>query len=236
MSKLVWGNSFAVRWSAKRWRSLDLVDGPLRWHKVNGVWWGHVEGLGFPVQTGALAGYTQAALAGGDDFCDELLAVHADLHGNPVLSHFLGQLQLVLWTGVLAAMFRQPPDRRTTKIRTEFLRSSGHKKERNLLGNGSAEAVSALGGSKRVLVPLSRCSTRLFFSCSDGSQRINGQCRVGFGWQSHLGVHMFRGWRCSNNHKSVCKELGQQPLTFVEHWEQTGLEMTKKKTIKHNVY
>lgn len=188
------GGVLAFHGSARRWRSLDLVDGALRWHKVDGVRRRHVEGLRFPIETSALAGYAQAALAGGDDFCDELLAVHADLHGDPVLSHLLGQLELVQWTGVLAAMLRQPAERRLGGgLRTEYLILSVCKRGRYLLGNASSEAVSALRGSKRVLVLLSRrrCSTCSFFSCSNGSQRINGQCWVGFGRQSHLRVHIY---------------------------------------------
>lgn len=187
------GGVLAFHGSANRWRSLYLVDGALRWHKVDGVRWRHVEGLGFPVETSALAGYAQGALAGGDDFCDELLAVHADLHGDPVLSHLLGQLELVLWTGVFAAMLRQPAERRKGGLRTEYLILSVGKRGRYLLGNASAEAVSALRGSKWVLVLLGRCrrSTCSFFSCSNGSQWINGQCWVGFGRQSHLRVHIY---------------------------------------------
>lgn len=42
-------------------------------------------------------------LAGGDDLRDELFAVHADLHGDPVLGELLGQLQLVLRAALFAA-------------------------------------------------------------------------------------------------------------------------------------
>lgn len=102
-------------------RSLDFVDGALGGHEVGGARRRHVEGLGFPVEAGTLAGYAQAALAGRDDFCDELLAVHADLHGDPVLGHFLGQLQLVLWSSIPAAVFGQPADRKRERIRTKPL-------------------------------------------------------------------------------------------------------------------
>lgn len=57
-------------------------------------------------------------LAGGDDLRDELFAVHADLHGDPVLGELLGQLQLVLRAALLAAaaaaVLGQPEGRRGT--------------------------------------------------------------------------------------------------------------------------
>jgi len=52
--------------------------------------------LGFAVKTGPLGGHAQAALAGGDDLSDELFAVYTDLHGDPVLRQFFGQLWLIL--------------------------------------------------------------------------------------------------------------------------------------------
>lgn len=76
--------------------SLHLINGSLGGSEVDRVRRRHVEGLGFAVEAGTLGGYTQAALAGGDDLRDELFAVHANLHGDPVLSQFLGQLWLVL--------------------------------------------------------------------------------------------------------------------------------------------
>lgn len=91
------------------------------------------------------------------------------------------------------------------------------KRKGKLLGNASAEALSIVRGPKRVLVFLSRyrCSTCLFFSCGNGSQWINGQSRVGFGWQPHLRIHNIYTVRCQrrsrgarrsrNNHKRVFK-------------------------------
>lgn len=68
--------------------SLHFADGSFRRPEVDRVRRGHVEGLGFSisVETGTLCGNAQATLAGGDDLCNELFAVYADLHGDPVLS------------------------------------------------------------------------------------------------------------------------------------------------------
>lgn len=44
-------------------------------------------------QTGAFGAQVAPAVA--DDVMDELLAVHADLHGAPVLCELLWQLQLI---------------------------------------------------------------------------------------------------------------------------------------------
>lgn len=99
------------RWS----HFLHLVDGALRGPEVDRVRWWHVEGLGFAIEAGALGGHAQAALAGGDDLRDELLAIYADLHGDPVLSKLLGKLRLILWPAIFAAattaVLRQPKDR-----------------------------------------------------------------------------------------------------------------------------
>ena len=67
-----------------------FVDGPLRGPVVSGVGGGHVEGLALALEACPLGGHGQAALAGGDDLRDELLAVHAHLHGAPVLRQPLG--------------------------------------------------------------------------------------------------------------------------------------------------
>lgn len=69
--------------------------------------------MGLAIETGALGGHAQAALAGGDDLRDELFAVYADLHGDPVLSKLLGQLWLVLRPAIFAAaaVLRQPEDK-----------------------------------------------------------------------------------------------------------------------------
>lgn len=75
--------------------TLHLVDGALRGPEVDGAGRRHVEGLGFAVKTGTLAGHTQAALAGAYDLYDELLAVYTDLHGDPVLRQLLGQLWFI---------------------------------------------------------------------------------------------------------------------------------------------
>lgn len=83
--------------------TLHLVDGALGGQEVDGVGRRHVEGLGFAIEAGALAGHAEAVLAGGDDLRDELFAVHADLHGDPVLGELLGQLQLVLRAALFAA-------------------------------------------------------------------------------------------------------------------------------------
>lgn len=45
-------------------------------------------------------------LAGGDNVCDELLAVHAHLHGGPVLGQLRRKLQLLM--GLQGAVFGQP--------------------------------------------------------------------------------------------------------------------------------
>lgn len=66
-------------------RLLHLVDGALGRPEVDRAGRRHVEGLGFAIETGPLGGHVEAALAGGDDLDDELLAVYADLHGDPVL-------------------------------------------------------------------------------------------------------------------------------------------------------
>lgn len=97
-----------------RYGFLHLVNGALRRPEVDRVRRRHVEGLGFAIETGPLGGHAQAALAGGDDLCDELLAVHADLHGHPVLRQFLGQLRPVLRRVILAttaAVFGKPEHR-----------------------------------------------------------------------------------------------------------------------------
>lgn len=64
---------------------LHLLDAALRGPEVDRVGRRHVEGLGFAIETGTFGGHAQAALAGGDDFCNELFAVYTDLHGDPVL-------------------------------------------------------------------------------------------------------------------------------------------------------
>lgn len=71
---------------------LQLIDGSLRRPEVDRAGRRHVERLGSAIEAGPLGGHAQAAPAGGDDLCDELLAVHTDLHGDPVLSELLGQL------------------------------------------------------------------------------------------------------------------------------------------------
>lgn len=76
--------------------ALHLVDAALGGQEVDGAGRGHVEGLRLAVEPRPLAGHAQAVLAGRDDLRDELLAVHTDLHGDPVLRQLLGQLQLVL--------------------------------------------------------------------------------------------------------------------------------------------
>ena len=95
--------------------SLHLINGALGGPEVDRVRRRHVEGLGFAIEAGTLGGYAQAALAGGDDLRDELFAVHADLHSDPVLSQFLGQLWFVLrpaiFAATTAAVLRQPEDK-----------------------------------------------------------------------------------------------------------------------------
>ena len=76
--------------------SLHLLDCALGRPEVDGAGRRHVGGLGFAIEAGALGGHAQATLAGGDDLRYELFAVYADLHGDPVLGEFLGQVRLVL--------------------------------------------------------------------------------------------------------------------------------------------
>lgn len=83
--------------------TLNLVDGVFRGSEAGGFGGGHVEGLGFAIDTGALAGDAQAASAGGDDLHDELLTVHTHVHGHPVFRQLLGQLQLFQRPAVSAA-------------------------------------------------------------------------------------------------------------------------------------
>lgn len=92
--------------------TLHLVDGALGGQEVDGAGRGHVEGLRLAVEPRPLAGHAQAFPAGRDEVCDELLAVHADLHGDPVLRQLLGQLQLVLRALVpaAAAVLGQPEE------------------------------------------------------------------------------------------------------------------------------
>ena len=45
-------------------------------------------------------------LAGGDDVVDELLAVHTDLHGGPVLGQLRRKLQVI--TGFEGPVFGEP--------------------------------------------------------------------------------------------------------------------------------
>lgn len=71
---------------------LHLIDGSLRRPEVDRAGRRHVERLGSAIEAGPLGGHAQAAPAGGDGLRDELLAVHTDLHGDPVLSELLGQL------------------------------------------------------------------------------------------------------------------------------------------------
>lgn len=49
-------------------------------------------------------------LAGGDDFRDELLTVHAHLHGGPVLRQLGGKLQLIV--GLQRAVLGKPDQNR----------------------------------------------------------------------------------------------------------------------------
>lgn len=63
---------------------------------------GHVDGMGPAVQTGTFGGQVTPAVA--DDVVDELLAVHADLHGAPVLRELLGKLHLVFGGRALAVL------------------------------------------------------------------------------------------------------------------------------------
>lgn len=66
-----------------------LVDGALGRPVVGGFGGGSAEGLGLAHRPFALGGH--AALAGGDDLRDELLAVHAHLHGAPVPRQLQGE-------------------------------------------------------------------------------------------------------------------------------------------------
>ena len=87
---------------------LDLVDGALGGPEVRGLGRGEVEGLRLAVETGALGGHRKAAPAGGDDLRDELLAVHAHLHGGPVLRKLPGELRLLQRPPLPAALLGQP--------------------------------------------------------------------------------------------------------------------------------
>lgn len=82
---------------------LHLIEGSLRGPEVHRARWRHVEGLGFAIESGTLGGHAQTALAWGDDLRDEFLAIHADLHGYPVLRQLPGQLQLSLRMAIFVA-------------------------------------------------------------------------------------------------------------------------------------
>lgn len=90
---------------------LHFVDGPLRGPVVPGSGGGQVEGLGLALEACPLRGQRQVALTGSDNVGDELLAVHAHLHGAPVFCQLLGQLRLVPRAALTAAaaLFGQLP-------------------------------------------------------------------------------------------------------------------------------
>lgn len=83
---------------------LHFVDSPFWGAKIPGSGRRHVEGLGFALQTGSCASHGYAAFAGADDVVDELLAVHAYLHGAPVFCQFLWQLHFISRVGVLSML------------------------------------------------------------------------------------------------------------------------------------
>lgn len=98
---------------ATRCCTLRLVDGDARrGPEVDGGRRAAVEGTTLAVEARPLAGRAQAALAGRDDLRDELLAVHAHLHGGPVLRELLGEVQVASRRrgGVILAVLGEPEE------------------------------------------------------------------------------------------------------------------------------